>query len=67
MIKEGYTYINIIPSPLHVVMMEGSPSKVSRGWGQELNLSPQDFSFDPDDPDDTVSFGNWKALILLDS
>ena len=30
-IKEAYTYVNIIPSPLHVVLLDGSPTKVSRG------------------------------------
>ena len=31
-------------------MIEGSPSKVSRGWDQELVLNPRLLSSDPDDP-----------------
>jgi hypothetical protein len=52
--KEGFTYVNITPSPLSAVLMEGSPTKTSRGWGQPVNLIPVDLSLDPDDPTDKV-------------
>ena len=29
--KEAFTYVNITPSPLQPVLLDGSPSKVSRG------------------------------------
>ena len=48
--KEAFTYINITKSQLQPVLLDGSPSKVSRGWGQLLTLTPEYFSLDPDAP-----------------
>ena len=54
MYKEAFTYINITKSPLMPVLIEGSASKVSRGWKQALTLFPGQLSVDPDYPDDKV-------------
>ena len=37
--KESFTYINIVESPLKAVLMDGFPSKVSRGWAEEIGKS----------------------------
>ena len=52
--KEAFTYVNIVESPLNAVLMDGFPSKVSRGWAEEIQLLPADLSSDPDDPEDKV-------------
>jgi hypothetical protein len=52
--REAYTYFNIVPSPLVPVMIEGSATAVTRGWGQVLELKPKELSTDPDDPEDKV-------------
>lgn len=52
--KEGFTYLNITRSPLNAVIIEGSPTKISRGWGQMLDLTPVDLSSDPDNPEEKV-------------
>ena len=57
MYKEAFTYINITKSPLMPVLIEGSASKVSRGWKQALTLFPGQLSVDPDYPDDKVYLG----------
>lgn len=54
MYKEAFTYINITKSPLMPVLIEGSASKVSRGWRQALALYPGQLSVDPDYPEDKV-------------
>ena len=56
MYKEAFTYINITKSPLMPVLIEGSASKVSRGWRQALALYPGQLSVDPDYPEDKVLF-----------
>ena len=53
--KEAFTYINITKSPLQPVLMDGSPSKVYRGWGQSITLYPGKFSLDPDNPEEKVN------------
>ena len=55
MYKEAFTYINITKSPLMPVLIEGSASKVSRGWKQALVLKPGALSVDPDYPEEKVS------------
>ena len=52
--KEAFTYINITKSPLMPVLLDGSASKVSRGWGQALTLFPGQLSVDPDYPSEKV-------------
>ena len=54
MYKEAFTYINITKSPLMPVLIEGSASKVSRGWKQALTLFPGTLSIDPDYPEEKV-------------
>ena len=54
MYKEAFTYINITKSPLMPVLIEGSASKVSRGWSQSLTLFPGQLSEDPDYPEEKV-------------
>ncbi len=53
--REAYTYINVIKSPLQPILVEGSITKVSRGWEQELELLPELLSEDPDFPEDKAS------------
>jgi hypothetical protein len=53
--KEAYTYVNVTKSPLVPVLMEGSPSKVSRGWNQALTMVPGWLSSDPDNPGEKVT------------
>ncbi len=53
--REAFTYINVIKSPLEPILVEGSITKVSRGWEQDLELKPQELSVDPDYPDDKVT------------
>ena len=43
--------------------MEGSPAKVSRGWDQELTLSPGLLSSDPDDPKDKNFNFTWYCRV----
>ena len=41
--KEAFTYVNITPSALQPVLLDGSPSKVSRGNHSSLvDFSPSD-------------------------
>eukprot|EP00095_Tigriopus_kingsejongensis_P012230 maker-scaffold528_size145933-snap-gene-0.29 protein:Tk12230 transcript:maker-scaffold528_size145933-snap-gene-0.29-mRNA-1 annotation:"hypothetical protein IscW_ISCW000316" len=47
---ESFTYFRVVPSPLVPVILEGSASKVSRGWGQIIKLNPKSLSIDPDAP-----------------
>ena len=54
MYKEAFTYVNITKSPLMPVLIEGSASKVTRGWGQVLTLFPGKLSVDPDYPTEKV-------------
>ncbi len=53
--KEAFTYINVTKSPLLPVLIDGSPSKVSRGWTQTVTMFPERFSIDPDNPEERVS------------
>lgn len=62
--KEAFTYINITKSPLLPVLMDGSPSKVSRGWGQTITMFPEKFSIDPDNPTEKVSHFLFLAVSL---
>ena len=64
MYKEAFTYINITKSPLMPVLIEGSASKVSRGWKQALTLFPGQLSVDPDFPDDKVNLNSLELLLL---
>ena len=67
--KEGYTYLNITTSPLEAGIIEGSPTKISRGWGQMLDLNSADLSKDPDNPEEKVTHMfkqcNWKLTSYL--
>ena len=51
---EAFTYFRIAKSELIPVMIEGSVTKVVRGWGQMINLAPMDLSIDPDFPEERV-------------
>ena len=55
MLREAFTYLNITKSPLQLVLMEGAIARVTRGWGQELELNPYELSVDPDNPEDKVA------------
>lgn len=44
--------------------MEGSPSKVSRGWDQELTFNPRLLSSDPDDPTDRKFNYTWYCRVV---
>ena len=50
-------------------MMEGTANFVTRGKGQQIDLSPYLYSFDPDFPEDEVKndlyFILFNSLILL--
>ena len=63
--KEAYTYVNITKSPLMPVLLDGSPSKVSRGWGQTITMFPSKFSIDPDFPEERVSYSTSKETWTL--
>ena len=43
-----------MPSPISVSMVEGTANFVTRGKGQQIDLSPYLYSFDPDFPEDKV-------------
>ena len=62
--KEAFTYVNITKSPLQPVLLDGSPSKVSRGWGQTLTLFPEKFSIDPDFPDEKQFNYTWFCRVV---
>ena len=62
--KEAFTYINITKSQLQPVLLDGSPSKVSRGWSQLLTLTPQYFSIDPDAPQEREFNYTWCVIFL---
>ncbi|XP_071515467.1 polycystin family receptor for egg jelly-like [Panulirus ornatus] len=57
--RADYTYVEIIPSPLQAVIIGGSVTSVSRGFGQSLVLNPQGLSVDPDDPKDKTFNVTW--------
>ena len=57
--KEAFTYVNITKSQLQPILLDGSPSKVSRGWSQSLVLTPEKFSIDPDFPEDRNFNYTW--------
>ena len=40
-------------------MAEGTANFVTRGKGQQIDLSPYLYSYDPDFPDDKVYFIKW--------
>ena len=63
MYKEAFTYINITKSPLMPVLIEGSASKVSRGWKQALTLFPGQLSIDPDYPEEKVYISNTDIYL----
>ena len=44
--------------------MDGSPSKVSRGWTQTLTLFPEKFSIDPDFPDERQFNFTWFCRVV---
>ena len=52
--KQAFTYLNIIETKLMVALIDGSPTEVSRGWGQSIEMSPGQLSFDPDDLENKV-------------
>ena len=51
---EAFTYFEISKTPLVPVIIEGSATKISRGWGQIVDMNPKQLSQDPDNPEDTV-------------
>lgn len=51
---EAYTYFRVARTPLVPVIIEGSTSRVTRGWGQIVEMNPSELSIDPDDEDDKV-------------
>ncbi|XP_069953284.1 polycystin-1-like protein 2 isoform X2 [Cherax quadricarinatus] len=57
--RADYTYLQVTPSPLRAVIMDGSVFSVSRGYGQSLVLSPQELSVDPDNPSDKNFTVKW--------
>lgn len=62
--KEAFTYVNITKSPLQPVLLDGSPSKVSRGWTQTLTLFPEKYSIDPDFPDEKQFNYTWFCRVV---
>lgn len=44
----------MIKSPLIPVIIEGSATKVTRGWNQLVEMNPEFYSVDPDDPTSRV-------------
>ena len=53
-------------------MAEGTANFVTRGKGQQIDLSPYLYSYDPDFPDDKVYFiklgllnKNWVSFIFI--
>ena len=62
--KEAFTYVNITKSQLQPVLMDGSPSKVSRGWGQVLTMFPEKFSIDPDMPGEREFNYTWFCRVI---
>lgn len=60
----AYTYIEIISSPLSPILIKGGLSYVTRGYGQYLKLEPSVYSYDPDNPDDKVSYLNYLFSYL---
>ena len=54
MFRDAYTYLNITPTDLVPIMVDGAISKVTRGWDQHLVLSPGLLSIDPDNPGEKV-------------
>ena len=53
---ETFTYFRVAKSPIIPVMIEGSVTKVVRGWGQAISMAPLDLSIDPDFPEERVGF-----------
>ncbi len=47
---ETSTYFHVIKSPLIPVIIEGSATKVTRGWNQIVEMNPEFYSVDPDEP-----------------
>jgi hypothetical protein len=61
------TYVQIIPSPIQVNLIQFGPSMIIRGQQQTLILNPGTFSIDPDETyfDLTVSFMYFKVNLLF--
>ena len=57
--KKAYTYFNISKSPLVPGFIKGSVSKVTRGWGQTVELDAKMYSIDPDFPEDKEFNYTW--------
>ena len=57
--KKAFTYFNLTRSPLIPGFIKGSVSKVTRGWGQGVNLNGKEFSTDPDFPEDKNFNYTW--------
>ena len=56
MYGEAFTYFRIARTPLVPVIIEGSTTRVTRGWGQIVEMNPAEYSIDPDDEDDKVLY-----------
>lgn len=48
--RNAFTYIEVIPSPLVVKLVDANADLITRGKGQTLALDPYLYSFDPDYP-----------------
>jgi hypothetical protein len=57
--RTAFTYVNITRSPLVPGFIQGSVSKVTRGWGQTVLLDATNFTVDPDYPLDKNFNFTW--------
>ena len=57
--RTAFTYVNITRSPLVPGFIQGSVSKVTRGWGQVVQLDATNFTVDPDYPLDKNFNFTW--------
>ena len=60
---EAATYFKMVRTPLVPVIIEGSATKVSRGWNQLVVMNPELFSLDPDAPDERTFGYNWFCRV----
>ena len=54
MVLLSMAYVFHFQSPLRPIMIEGSSSQLTRGFGQSLDMNAEALSFDPDYPKDKV-------------
>ena len=62
---ETHHYFTVEPAPLVPVLTESGATKTSRGWGQMIEMNPEEYSFDPDNPEEVGGFNyTWFCRVV---